>query len=94
MAAHTIQQVATDNHTNASLSLTSESRLMLHVFTDASSYAYGTVVYVKFSRTAYRSLVIPKSRIMPKASEKKDYSEKELITKGEGMHISVIAMKP
>ena len=65
------------------IGITNESRLTLHVFTDASSYAYGTVVYVTSGRTAYRLLVIAKSRIMPKASEKWSIPIKELLAMGK-----------
>ena len=75
------------------ISVTNESRLMLHVFTDSSSYAYGAVVYFMSSRTAYRSMVIAKNRIMPKASEKWSIPKKYLLAIGEGMRISIIAMK-
>ena len=67
------------------IGITSESRLTLHVFTDASSYAYGAVVYVTSGRTTYQSLVISQSRIMPKASEKWSIPRKELLAMGEGM---------
>ena len=49
------------------ISVTCDPHLTLHTFTDASSYAYGAVVYVTSGRTAYRSLVIAKSHIMLKA---------------------------
>ena len=70
------------------IGITSESRLTLHVFTDASSYAYSAVVYITSGRTAYRSLVITKSRIMPKALEKWSIPEKKILAMGEGMRIS------
>ena len=73
--------------------ITSESHLMLHIFTDASSYAYGAVVYVTSGRIAYRSLVIAISRIMPKAYEKWSIPRKELLAIGEGMRISLFVLK-
>ena len=74
------------------IGVTSDSRLMLHVFTDANSYAYGAVVYVTSRRTAYQSLVIVKSCIMPKASEKWSIPRKELLAMGEGMRISLMVL--
>ena len=75
------------------IGVASESRLTLHVFTDASSYTHGAIVYVTSGRTSYRSLVIAKSCIMPKASEKWSIPKKELLAMGEGMRISLIALK-
>ena len=75
------------------IGVTSESKLTLHVFTDASSYVYGAMVYVMPGRTAYRSLVIAKSRIIPKASDKLSILRKELLAVGEGMPTSIITRK-
>ena len=75
------------------IGVTNESCLTLHAFTDASFYAYDAVVYITSGRTAYRSLVIAKSHIMPKASEKWSIPRKELLAMGEGMRISLIAHK-
>ena len=73
--------------------ITTESRPTSHVFTDASSYAYGAVVYVTSRRTTYQSLVIVKSCVMPKASVKSSIPRKELLAIGEGMRISLFALK-
>ena len=75
------------------IGITTRSRMTLHVFTEESSYAYDAVVYITSGRTPYRSLVIVKSRIMLKASEKWSISRKELLAMGEGMRISLMALK-
>ena len=71
--------------------MTNSSDVILHVFCDASSQAYGAVPYMVNDNST--SFLIAKSRVVPRHAEAWSIPCKELIAVLEGSRIAIISWK-
>ena len=71
--------------------LNTTSDIILPVFCDASSQAYGAVAYMVNGNNT--SFIIAKSRVVPRHAEAWSIPRKELIAILEGVRIAVISLK-
>jgi hypothetical protein len=65
--------------------------VVLHVFCDASSQAYGAVAYIVNDNNT--SFLIAKSRVVPRHAEAWSIPRKELIAILEGARIAIISLE-